>query len=165
MQTTPNYLAPRYATVFMRTLALALLLSMNAASLGAENGAGAEYVGGTVALASGSGVIDLTHEEFFVFRTKRSGVRIPYVQVNLLEYGQQVSRRYAMAVVISPLLLLSKSRKHFLTVGYTDEEGRQQAIVLRVEKKHIRPVLVALEVKTGRKVQYQDGEARKAGKG
>jgi len=92
-------------------------------------------------------------------------VRIPYESVNLLEYGQQVSRRYAMAVVISPLLLLSKSRKHFLTIGYTDEEGRQQAIVLQVDKSHIRPVLAGLEAKTGRRVEYQDQEARKAGKG
>ncbi len=149
----------------MRTLALTLLLSMGVVLSGAENGAGAEYVGGTIAFRSGSGVIDLTHEDFFVFRTKKAGVRIPYDQVSLLEYGQQVNRRYAMAVIVSPLLLLSKSRKHFLTVGFTDEEGRQQAIVLRVEKKHIRSVLVGLEVKTGRKVQYQDGEARKAGKG
>ncbi len=149
----------------MRALVLAVLISMSAASLVAESGAGAEYVGGTVALSSGSGVIDLTHEEFFVFRTKKAGVRIPYDKVNLLEYGQQVNRRYAMAVVISPLLLLSKSRKHFLTVGYTDEEGRQQAIVLRVQKSHIRSVLVGLEARTGRKVQYQDSDARKAGKG
>jgi hypothetical protein len=130
-----------------------------------DGGAGAEYVGGTVSIASGSGVIDLTHEEFFVFRTRKSGVRIPFAKVNLLEYGQQVNRRYAMAIIISPLLVLSKSRKHFLTVGYTDEEDRQQAIVLRVNKSHIRSVLVSLEAKTGRKVQYQDNEARKAGKG
>jgi hypothetical protein len=149
----------------MRAVAFALMLWMSCVSPGKAGDARAEYAGGTVAIGSGGGVIDLTHENFFVFRTKKAGVRISYDRINLLEYGQQVSRRYAMAVVISPLLVLSKSRKHFLTVGYTDEEDRQQAIVLRVDKSHIRTVLVSLEAKTGRKVQYQDGEARKAGKG
>jgi hypothetical protein len=70
-----------------------------------------------------------------------------------------------MAIVVSPMFLLSKSRRHFLTVGYTDEQGNQQALIFRVDKGDIRSVLVSLEARTGRKVQYQDDEARKAGKG
>jgi hypothetical protein len=61
--------------------------------------------------------------------------------------------------------MLSKSRKHFLTVGYEDRDGKQQAMVFRVDKSKIRSTLVALEARTGLKVQYQDDEARKAGKG
>jgi hypothetical protein len=76
-----------------------------------------------------------------------------------------VSRRYAEAVLISPLLLLSKSRKHFVTIGYIDREGKQQALVFRVEKSDIRSVLAGLEARTGRRIEYQDGEARKALKG
>ena len=82
-----------------------------------------------------------------------------------MEYGQTVSRRYAEAVLISPLLLLSKSRKHFVTIGYVDETGKQQALVFRVEKSDIRSVLASLEARTGRRIEYQDNEARKAGKG
>ena len=59
---------------------------------------------------------------------------IPYDKVDSLEYGQNVSRRYVAAVLISPVFLLSKPRKHFVTVGYTDNEGRQQASVFRVSK-------------------------------
>ena len=92
-------------------------------------------------------------------------LRIAYQRINTLEYGQNVSRRYAAAILISPLLLLSKSRKHFLTVGYVDTEGRQQALVFRVEKGDIRSVLAALEARTGRRIEYQDAEARKAAKG
>ena len=77
----------------------------------------------------------------------------------------KTGRRFAEAVLISPLLLLAKKRKHFLTVGYTDEQGRQQALVFQVHKGAVRSVLVSLEAKTGRKVQFQDDEARKAGKG
>jgi len=75
------------------------------------------------------------------------------------------TRRLLAAVVISPIFLLGKSRKHFLTVGYMDEEGKQQALIFRVDKNGIRTALVSLEARTGLKIQYQDEEARKAGKG
>jgi hypothetical protein len=38
-------------------------------------------------------------------------------------------------------------------------------MVLQVGKEEIRPLLVSLEARTGRSVEYQDEEARKAGKG
>jgi len=127
----------------------------------------AEYVGGTAStLASGnSGSIDVSDQHYLAFYTKRGQVRVAYERVNLLEYGQKVDRRLLAAVVISPMFLLSKSRKHFLTIGYMDEEGKQQALVFRVDKGSIRSALVSLEARTGLKVQYQDEEARKAGKG
>ena len=126
-----------------------------------------EYVGGTLpAVPSGaSGSMELSDTRYFAFYTKGKQVRVPYDRVNLLEYGQKVDRRLLMAVVISPIFLLAKSRKHFLTVGYTDDDGKQQAMVFRVDKNGIRAALVGLEARTGQKVQYQDPEARKAGKG
>ena len=111
------------------------------------------------------GSISLTEEEAFLFRTKKTILRISYQRINTVEYGQHVSRRYMEAVLISPILLLSKSRKHFVTIGYSDDQGRQQALVFRVSKKDVRPVLAALEARTGRKVEFQDDEARKSGKG
>jgi hypothetical protein len=77
----------------------------------------------------------------------------------------RVSRRYVEAVFVSPLFLIAKRKTHFLTIGYSDSEGKQQALVLRVGKEEIRVLLVALEARTGRSVEYQDEEARKAGKG
>jgi hypothetical protein len=63
------------------------------------------------------------------------------------------------------MFLLSKSRQHFVTLGYTDDNGKQQAMVFQVAKRDIRAVLVALEARSGRRVQFQEEEARKAGKG
>ncbi len=127
----------------------------------------AEYVGGTVpALASGAGgSMEIADEHYLAVYSRGAQVRVPYERINLLEYGQKVDRRLLMAVAISPVFLLAKSRKHFLTVGYTDDDGKQQAMVFRVDKNGIRPMLVGLEARTGLKVQYQDPEARKAGKG
>jgi hypothetical protein len=126
-----------------------------------------DYVGGTApALASGAGgSVEISDDHYLAFYTKGAQVRVPYDHINLLEYGQKVDRRLLMAVVISPVFLLAKTRKHFLTVGYADDDGRQQALVFRVDKNGIRALLVGLEARTGLKVQYQDPEARKAGKG
>ena len=135
--------------------------------LAGDSGGRAQYVGGTVAgLPSKSeGNINTTDEDVFLFRWKQASVRIPYGNINTLEYGQRVNRRYAEAILISPLLLLAKKRKHFLTVGYTDEQGHQQAMVFELPKSVVRQMLVSLEAKTGRRVEFQDEVARKAGKG
>ena len=144
---------------------VALLLGL--AAFNAQAQARAEYVGGTSAqLQPGrAGALDVSDQRFLAFYAKKIQVRVPYDRVELIEYGQQVSRRLAMAVIISTVLLLSKKRKHFLTVGYKDDDGARQALVFRVDKDQIRVTLVSLEARTGLRVQYQDEEARKAGKG
>ena len=112
-----------------------------------------------------SGSADVSDEKYFAFYSGRQQIRVPYERINLLEYGQQVNRRILLAMAISPAFLLAKSRKHYLTIGFQDENGKQQAMVFRVDKNGIRPTLVSLEARTGVKVQYQDEEARKAGRG
>jgi hypothetical protein len=141
--------------------ALAALL----ASAGQE-GVRAWYVGGTVAAvaAKTSARLHLAGPDDLTLLAGGADIRIRYSRINQVEYGQTVSRRYAAAILISPVLLLSKSRKHFVTIGYNDEQGRQQALVFRVEKGDIRAVLAGLEARTGRRVEYQDNEARKGGK-
>jgi hypothetical protein len=126
-----------------------------------------EYIGGTAdKLAAGTaGAIAVGDKEYFAFYSRKSNIRVAYGQINLLEYGQTVGRRLDLAVIISPAFLLVKRRKHFLTIGYTDEDGKQQALVFRVDKNDIRATLASLEARTGQKIQYQDEEARKAGRG
>jgi hypothetical protein len=125
-----------------------------------------EYAGGTVrTIGTGvGGSLDLSDDHYFAFYSKKTSLRVPYSQINLVEYGQQVNRRIALAIIISPLFLATKSRKHFLTVGYTDDHGEQQALVFQVDKSNIRTTLVSLEARTGRRIEYQDEEARKEGK-
>ncbi len=136
-------------------------------SAAGEAGARAAYVGGTVAGVGNriQGLILTTDNDHFSFQARAMTVQVPYENINLLEYGQKASRRYALAIAISPMLLLSKKRNHFLTVGYTDDDGRQQALVFQVDKDDIRAVLASLQAKTGRRIEYQDTEARKAGSG
>jgi hypothetical protein len=134
---------------------------------GGNNGSQAEYVGGTISqIPPGcGGRVQAADDAYFVFYSKNARWRVPYDKINLIEYGQKVDRRYIAAVLISPLFLLAKKRQHFLTVGYSDDENHQQAMVFKVSKDDIRTVLVSLEARTGRKVEFQDDDARKAGKG
>jgi hypothetical protein len=127
----------------------------------------AEYVGGTAArVDSGtSGSIDVSDPHYFAFYARKTQVRVAFDRINVLEYGQKVDRRLLLAVVISPMFLLSKKRSHYLTVGYTDEDGSHQALVFRVDKNGIRATLASLEARTGVRIEYQDEEARKAGHG
>ena len=146
---------------------LALLLICGGVCWGGGVGSRVEYIGGTLEQYKqhcGGNIVTSDAREF-QFRTKGSAVKVPYDRINVIEYGQKAERRYMSAVLISPVLILSKARKHYLTVGYTDEQGNQQAMVFRVDKNDVRTVLASLEARTGRKVQFQDDEARKAGKG
>jgi hypothetical protein len=102
---------------------------------------------------------------YFVFTSKKTQIKIPYDRINLVEYGQKVDRRYLAAAVISPVFMFAKTRQHFLTLGFQDENDQQQALVFRVDKKDIRVALVALEARTGQQVRFQDQEARMAGRG
>ncbi|MBV9612064.1 MAG: hypothetical protein JO091_06305 [Acidobacteriaceae bacterium] len=152
----------------MRALAVCAALCLCACLLtAARDGSHAEYMGGTRAdiPANNSGEIRVTDSVYFVFLSKHTTVRVPYQRINLLEYGQKVDRRYVAAAVISPLFMLAKKREHFLTIGFQDDDGQQEAMVFRVDKNDIRLTLVALEARTGQQVQYQDEEARIAGKG
>lgn len=151
----------------IRSLLLMSGLAVALTATAAGPGVKAQFIGGTLAgvPARSSARLDLTGSEELVFRCGQTELRIAYRKVNTVEYGQNVSRRYAAAILISPVLLLSKTRKHYVTLGYVDGDGRQQALVMRLGKGDIRSVLASLEARTGRRVEYQDDDARKAVKG
>jgi hypothetical protein len=130
-------------------------------------GGRAEYVGGTITQipAGCEGTVLAVDDEFFVFYSKKASWRVPYEKINLVEYGERVDRRFIAAVLISPLFLLAKKRQHFLTVGYSDEDDHQQAMIFKINKDDVRAMLVSLEARTGRRVEFQDDDARKSGKG
>jgi hypothetical protein len=131
--------------------------------LAADFGNRAEYVGGTLPDVTRklSGRILAGEATHFYFRSKSHVVKVPFESINLIEYGQKADRRYLEAIVLSPLFLLAKRRAHFLTIGYTDASGRQQALVFRLDKDAVRPVLAVMEARTGLRVKAQDDEARK----
>ncbi len=152
----------------MRRIVLVLNCFLVASALaGADAGGHADYVGGTepAIRVNAAGTLSAIDNVFFVFSGRGVSVRVPYERINLIEYGQRVSNRMVEAILISPLFLMAKKREHFLTIGFEDNDGRQQALVFKVNKDDIRTILVSLEARTGQRVQYQDDAARRGGKG
>jgi hypothetical protein len=126
-----------------------------------------EYIGGTEnQIKEGTeGKSSAKDEKNFVFEYAGGSLPVPYEQIDDLEYGQKAGRRIGLAIAISPWLLFSKKRKHFLTVGWKDAQDKQHAAVFELGKSIIRTTIATLEARTGKKVDYQDDEARKSGLG
>jgi hypothetical protein len=152
-----------------RTIAL-LLACLFAFDFVAFAGLGSDktaYIGGTEnQIKDGTeGSSSAKDDKHFVFEYKSGKLEIPYDQVNDLEYGQKAGRRLGLAIVVNPMLFFSKKRKHFLTVGWKDEQDKQHAAIFELGKSIIRTTIATLEARTGKKVDYQDDESRKSGLG
>lgn len=150
-------------------------------ALSAVRGKSAKYVGGTILTYMGSekerekgqkqvdGKWDL-EDEYLVFTPKKKelqALKVSYGRIESLEYGQKVGRRLGAAIgasLISPvglLFLFSKKRKHFLTIGFKDDEGKMQGAVFELAKGIVPESLSTLETRTGKKVEFESDEARK----
>jgi hypothetical protein len=146
-----------------RAWALLVLIAGSVPMLSSASGGARAYLMGTTVPdfpAKCDVRIDMTGDQEMLFVTRMLTLHVPYDKVNTVEYGQHVGRRYVEAILISPLFLLSKTRKHFLTVGYVDANGRQQALVLQMNKNDVRPTLAEIEARTGRRIEYTDDAAR-----
>ena len=151
------------ASPYRRIVATAVLTAFLAPVLLAVYANKALYVGGTI-----SGIGEKTEgrlvtvsEEMFIFDggSKGGSVSIPYAAVSGLEYGQKAGRRVGVAILVSPLALFSKKRKHYLTLSYKDKDGKEQAGVFELGKDIVRTTLKILEVRTGKAIDFQDKEA------
>lgn len=130
------------------------------------------YIGGTrTDLSPGwNGVIDASDDQYLVFLAKHASFRVPYERVNRVEYGLRVSPRWIadnaqVAMFLWKPFAYPRERKHFLILSYIDEAGKQQAVLMRVAKNDIDPVLVILEARTGLQIEYHDEDTRRANKG
>ena len=167
--------------VCVSTLLIVALLIPSAAFAGL-NSKKAAYQGGTTknqdfpdAKDAVQGFLDLDWPHVMRFKhgkNEQQVFSIPYKQFVDIEYGQKAGRRVgaavASAMLLSPaglFLLFSKKRRHFVTIGYLDAEGTEQVAVFELGKDIVRTALPILETRSGKKIIYQDNEARKSGKG
>jgi hypothetical protein len=159
------------------SLALVLALAFGATSAFAASDS-ASYYGGTVAAFKDAkkevnGHLVTTDEtELKFIYGKNQVVSIPYARFIDMEYGQKSGRRVGAAVATTILLgplglltLFSKKQDHFLTLGFTDEAGKEQVAVFKLNKGMVRTVLPILEARSGKKVEYQSKGAEKKATG
>jgi hypothetical protein len=146
------------------TLLLLAALMVGPLLHAAVRGKGIMYVGGTLASIpeKTKGKLNL-EETAFVFADKNGVAKlsIPYASVESLEYGQKAGRRVGVALAVNPLFLFSKKRKHFLTIGFVDEQKRKQGAVFELAKGIVKETLTTLEEKSGKQVEYESDEAKK----
>lgn len=151
-----------------RTLAggilICLVLSTVAFALDSKK---AMYVGGTMTTKvkeNTEGVLNTSDEAKLVFipdKGKGEPAELPYAQIETYEYGQRASHRIKTALFLSPWTLFSKKRRHYYSLMWKDEAGKDQGIVLEVGKDLVRPLAMVLKVRTGKDITFQDEEARK----
>jgi hypothetical protein len=79
---------------------------------------------------------------------------IKYDSIKTILYEQTSRPRYAEAVLISPLFIFSHSKKHFITIQYTDAAGTGQFVIVHLDKKNAREVVAVAEAQTGKKVEH-----------
>ena len=146
----------------MRKLVTVLLLVGIATQGAIAAGSKAQYVGGSLTLPEKTkGRFELTRDDAAVFRSKRGEVVVPYAGIESIEYGQKAGRRVGAAVVVSPLFLLSKKRKHYVTVGFTDTAGTRQGAVFEIGKGDVHAFVMTLSTRSGKDVEYESEDARK----
>ena len=80
-------------------------LVLSLALTAAEPGVKAQFIGGTLpgVSAKSSARLNLTGSDSLLFECHGTELHIAYQRINTLEYGQNVSRRYAAAILISPV--------------------------------------------------------------
>ncbi len=125
-----------------------LLLALAAPPALAVKKGQAKYMGGTINTIKekAEGPIDLSNEKRLTFIPKDSAMlEISWDRVSQLEYGQNAARRWRSAILLSPLALFSKAKKHFVTITYQDKDKVEQAVVLEFDKDDIRMVLASLQ--------------------
>jgi len=166
----------------IRTIAALLVVVLATESVGLAIGSkDTAYCGGTVRGVEGAkniigGLLDTTNPDYLVWTSTTKAfhgkiITIPYNRIIDLEYGQKAGRRVGTAVATTVLFgpiglvsLLSKKRRHFLTVGYKDDSSKDQVAVLEIGKDIVRTTLAIMETRSGKKIEYQDEEAKKAAK-
>ncbi len=149
-----------------RTLSLLLILSFFWTPLAeaAVRGKSARYVGGTLSAFKDAvdGTWDMTESEVVFSADKGGGkVSIPYARIESIEYGQKAGRRVGVALVVNPLFLFSKKRKHFVSISFMDAEGKKQGAVFELAKNIVKESVMALETKSGKKVEFESDDAKK----
>lgn len=157
-------------------LLLVLILVVPNASAGV-NRHRAKVSGGSTRVppVASEGIFDTTEEANLIFKYKvrtkdeigpypDAVFDVPYAKINKLVYGQTKNLRVGQTIALSAvagvgglLLLLSKSHTHYVSIDYTDDSNHEQTMTFEVGKDAIRPLINSLEVRTGKKFEYESG--------
>lgn len=149
---------------------LALLLLAPATTAGGVGKNNVRYLGGVwTDVPEGTEGKLRMEDDAAVFLFQGRQYRLPYASITSLEYGQKVGRRIGATIgwgattlgIAALPMLLSKKRRHFATIGYNDEQGRPQGLVVEFGKEIKRSAMKLLSLKSGREIEFENEQAKK----
>ena len=78
---------------------------------------------------------------------------IKYDAIKSMLYEKTAKPRYAAGLLLAWPLLFTKSKKHYLTIQYTDPAGVGQFVLIHLDKSNFREAVARAESETGKKVE------------
>ena len=86
--------------------------------------------------------------------SKAMYLEVPYGSITKVVYERSAHRRYKAGLLISPWLLLTKGKKHWLTVEFKDVPKYPAGYAsAQLDKDNYRRILTALSAATGLEVE------------
>ena len=115
-----------------------------------ENKKSATRIGGTLSFNNDKKTIE------FLDQKEAPEFSIKYDNIKSMLYERTSTPRYVAAILVSPFFLFSHSKKHYLTIQYTDDAGAGQFVSIHLDKKNAREVVATAEASTGKKVDREE---------
>jgi hypothetical protein len=153
-------------------IALSLVITFGTAAFAGIDSKKAAYRGGSLPLDMGiEAKIDLTNPTVFRFLSKKTAAEIPYDKVQSIEYGQNAGRRVGAAIgwtiaagPLGLLALMSKKRKHIVSLTWLNEAGKTEAAVFEVRKRYYSSCIVRARSPHGKtdRIRISRGQGRLA---
>jgi hypothetical protein len=78
---------------------------------------------------------------------------INYDAIRSMQYERTGQPRYLAAVAISPAFLLTRTKKHYLTIEYNDQSGEAHSVIVRLNKRNARKAVATATAQTSKSVK------------
>jgi hypothetical protein len=140
---------------------MALLTVFATESFAAERFACAEYFAATPAGqkkaeagVKGTLIFDPNSKKVEFLNPKGApAFSINYDAIRAMQYERTGQPRYVAAVLISPVFLLTRSKKHYLTIEYNDQSGEAHSVIVRLNKKSAHKAVATATAQTSKSVE------------
>lgn len=89
----------------------------------------------------------------FVEKKGTPALDVKYEAIKSMLYEKTAKPRYAAGLLLAWPLLFTKSKKHYLTIQYTDTGGTGQFAIIHLDKSNFQEALARAESEAGKKVE------------
>jgi hypothetical protein len=77
---------------------------------------------------------------------------IPIASIDKITYEKSAHTRWKTGILLSPFALMSKGKKHWLTIQYKKND-KEDFVMLRMDKSNYQMIIATMEAKTGKSVE------------